>query len=260
MPSRPDPIAFLTGQLRQSPYPSGIGLPGTGAKFTTDGTVEIWPGNTFVCHVTRPSKSYAALVEMQERVKMSRFGPLFTWLPAPSFHMTLFQGMSPGKQGSADWPEGVRADAPRDAVTAEILRRTEGVDLPRFDIRATDLFCGKSLTVVGRDAAAEAALRVARVRLREATGIRPPDFDSYVFHITLGYLIQWVSPGTAAELVAFSAETYGMFAGALQDITLDPCGVCNFDSMHHFEVLRAFGSPESVEQPRTAAEKAASHS
>lgn len=232
---RPDPIAALTGALSNRPYPSGIGLPGTGAKFTTSGAVEIWKGNTFVCHVTRPSDAYAALVELQEGMRCGPFGPLFTWLPAPSFHMTLFQGMSPGKQGSPDWPQGLSGDASRDAITAELLQRTRGIVLPDFAIRATDLFCGNSLTVTGRDAAAEQRLRDARVTLRDATRMVPGDFDTYVFHITLGYRVAWLSDPTARALVEFSNALYADFAPRLQDIPLERCAFCTFDSMHHFE-------------------------
>ena len=235
---RPDPIEFLTGRLSDRAYPAGIGLPGTGEKFTTDGTLETWRGNTFVSHVSRDSDAYQAIVELQERIKCSRFGPLITWLPAPSFHMTVFQGMSPGKQGTPDWPEGLAETTPRDAVTAEFLARTRDIALPALDIKADDLFCGWSLTVSGSDAQAETILRNARITLRDATGMRPADFDSYVFHITLGYLIAWLSMPTARDLAAFSDETFAEFAPRLARIPLDPCALCNFETMHHFEPIR----------------------
>lgn len=238
---RPDPIEFLTGRLSSRPYPPGIGLPDTGAKFTTSGEVEIWKGNTFVSHVTRPSDAYDAMVELQERMKCGPYGALFTWLPAPSFHMTVFQGMSPGKQGSPDWPEGLSGEAGRDAITAELLARTNDIALPKLDVKATDLFCGKSLTITGVDDAAEAVLRDARLRLRDATRMQPKDFETYVFHVTLGYLIGWLSDRTASEVVAFSKEAFAQVEGRMQHIPLDPCAFCNFDSMHHFEPIRFLG-------------------
>ena len=232
---RPEPIKFLTGTLSPRAYPSGVGLPGTGEKFTTDGVVEIWPGNTFVCHVERPSPAYAALMELQEAVKQSEFAAFFTFLPPPSFHMTVFQGMSPGNQGTPEWPRDVPVTASRDDVTETIAARTRGLELPEVRIRAKDLFCARSLTVTGIDEAAERTLRQARSDLRDATGISPRDFDSYVFHITLSYLIHWLSVSAATELAAFSDELFGEFEEALQDISLEPCAFCNFDSMHHFE-------------------------
>ena len=237
MSARPDPLAFLTGALSDKPYPGGVGLPGTGAKFTTDGAVQIWPGNTFLCHVIRPSPAFTAMMELQERLKRSPFANFFVHLPAPSFHMTVFQGMSPGDQGTPNWPADVPEDAARDTVTEVLRARVDKVCLPPLSIKATGLFCGNSLTIAGRDAAEEAKMRGARETLRTATGMSPEGFENYGFHITLGYLLHWLSPATAAELVAYSDETFALYEDALQDIPLAPCAFCNFDTMHHFEEL-----------------------
>ncbi|MDB3935437.1 DUF1868 domain-containing protein [Granulosicoccus sp.] len=264
---RPDAFKLLTGQLSTRDYPSGISPPGQGGKFDTSGNVQHWQGNTFVCHVVRSSPCYAAIVELQERVKRSEFAQLMTFMPAPSFHMTVFQGVSPGSQGSGnwpaglpddihrddwpaglskdihrdDWPAGLSKDTHRDDATAEMLRRVHDVELAsRFDIRATGLFCANSLTVAGRNDEAESKLRQARESLRTATRISPPEFDSFVFHITLGYLIQWLSENTAKELIEFSDSLYAMFKSQLQNIALEPCAFCNFDNMHAFLPVRVF--------------------
>ena len=251
---RPDAFKLLTGQLSTRDYPSGISPPGQGGKFDTGGNVQHWQGNTFVCHVVRSSPCYAAIVELQETVKRSEFAQLMTFMPAPSFHMTIFQGVSPGSQGSGNWPAGspddihrdywpagLSEDTHRDDATAEMLRRVHDVELAsRFDIRATDLFCANSLTVVGRNNEAEKKLRQARESLRAATRISSPEFDSFVFHITLGYLIQWLSENTAKEIIEFSDSVYAMFKSQLQNIALEPCAFCNFDNMHAFLPVRVF--------------------
>lgn len=89
-----DPIAFATGRLSGQMLPDGISLPARGGKFATDGSVQVWPGNTFVCHV-QTGASLDALRALQEEVKLSRFARLFAFLPPSSFHMTVFQGRSP---------------------------------------------------------------------------------------------------------------------------------------------------------------------
>ncbi|MEO1745259.1 MAG: DUF1868 domain-containing protein [Pseudomonadota bacterium] len=236
-PERPDPIDVLTGRHLVQPYPPGISLPGEGGKFATDGRVQTWKGNTFVCHVEPSSDAYSALVGLQEAMKRGPFGAFYTWLPAPSFHMTVFQGMSPGKQGTDDWVKGIPPNARRDAVSTEVVRRIQGVELPRFQITAHGLFGGNSVTVSGKDGEQEGALREARKTLREKTGIQPPGFDTYVFHITLGYLIQWLTEETAQATVSFADSAYADFAPRLRDIPIGPCQFCNFDSMHHFEPL-----------------------
>lgn len=232
---RPDPVAFLSGQLSDRPYPGGIGLPDTGEKFTTSGEVQRWPGHTFVCHVPPQSAAYQGLMLLQERLKCSPFARLLTFLPAPSFHMTVFQGYSPGTETKAWFPPDLAAADGQ--AHAQMIARLQGLTFAPFRIKPVGLFGGFGLTVEGADPKAEAALRAARVALREATGIQPPDFDDYVFHITLAYLVAWLTPETAADLVAFSDQIYADFAAAHPSIPLGPCDFCGFQSMHHFEPL-----------------------
>lgn len=240
--ARPDAIEYLTGKLSDRPYPGGISLPGEGGKFNTNGEVQRWPGNTFVCHVSRDVFSYAVLMELQEEVKRGEFSAFFTYLPPPSFHMTVFQGLSPGRQGSEEWPAGLAVNATRDEATALMLDQIADMTIDsEFEVMATDLYCAHSLTVCGVDDEVNASLMETRQALRAATGIRPPDFDEYVFHITLGYLIQWLSPSCAIEVSDYSKNLYREFSEDLQQIRLDPCAFCNFDSMHAFSAVRKFG-------------------
>ncbi len=239
-PARPDPIAFLTGKLSGAPRPAGISLPGEGGKFASDGSVLVWPGNTFVCHVLPDCAAHDAIRAMQEQVKMSRFARFFTFLPPSSFHMTVFQGCSPGTTGTALLPSGAEPGMRRDALSALMLDAVRDVTFdPAPRARMTDLYCGKSLTVTGADPGGEAPLRAMRETLRRATGITPPDFDTYAFHITLAYLVDWLTESTAQALVEFSADLTGQFAPALSEIPLGPVELCNFETMHHFEPLKA---------------------
>ncbi len=238
-PKRPDPIEYLTGRLFGTVRPSGTGLPKGGGKFTPDGAVQIWPGNTFICHVDRRSQAYRAIQELQEEIKKSPFNRFFTFLPPPSFHMTVYQGLSPDTKPGAGWPDDIPQTLSRDDATALMLSRLEGLRLPQaFRIKVDGLFAGHSLTVAGADKADESALRQARVALRDNTGIRFGDFDDYVFHISMAYLIDWLSEKTARELVAFSDEVFGQFQSAIGVIDLGPVEFCSFDSMHHFEPVK----------------------
>ncbi len=235
LPQRPDPIAHLTGALSGLPFPGGISLPGGGGKFDTSGAVLRWPGNTFVCNVDPGSESFQRLVGLQEQVKRSPFGALFTFLPAPSFHMTVFQGYSPRELYTEHWPEGLSAESSRDATTDFIAARIDGANLPRFSARPTGLYAGNSVTMAGLSPEDDARMRAARRHLRDLTGIHPPGFETYVFHITLGYLIQWLTSQTARDLVAFSDEIGTTFCEETPQIDLQDCAFCTFETMHHFE-------------------------
>ncbi len=239
-PRRPDVIEYLTGRLSGTPRPPGIALLNGGGKFTPDGAVQIWPGNTFICHLDRTSAAFEAIREMQEEVKKSAFNRFFTFLPPPSFHMTVLQGVSPTSGPGTGWPKDAPEVMTRDELSRFLVAKLAGLGLPaKYRIKFDGLFGGYSLTVSGADAEQEAALRQARVALRDATGITFPDFDDYVHHITLAYLIDWLSEKTAKELAAFSAEIGSQFKEAIGIIDLGRVEFCDFDTMHHFELMQA---------------------
>ena len=241
-PRRPNEIDYLTGRYSDLLYPPGISLRNGGGKFTPDGSIQIWPGNTFICHIDRATTAFELIRELQEDIKKSPFNRFFTFLPPPSFHMTVYQGLSPDTQPGKGWPRGVPEGLSRDEVTGVMSKRLDGLDLPTsFKVRVDGLFSGYSLTVSGADAPAEMALRQARASLRDATGIAFQDFDEYVFHITLAYQIDWVSDKTAKEIRDFSSEVGGVLKDAIGTIELGPVEFCNFDSMHHFELVKALG-------------------
>lgn len=238
-PTRPDPIAYLTGQLSDAARPGAVSLPDEGGKFATDGSVLHWPGNTFICHVDADSAAHAGIRAIQEEVKMSPFARFFTFLPPSSFHMTVFEGVSPMTNAASLLPKGAVAGERRDALSAKVLDAIQGL---RFDgsrsVRMVDVFGGYRITVTGAEPGGEAALRAIRTTLRDATGIDPPDFDDYVFHISLAYLLEWLTEPVARELTAFSADLTDRHAQALAGIPLGPVEFCNFETMHHFEPLK----------------------
>lgn len=98
---RPDPLRFLTGADTELSRPRAISEPAQGGKFTPEGEVLPFPGNTVICHIDPKSDVHAALCEMQDEVQHSDFGAIFTYLPQASLHMTVFQGISPDSPGLA---------------------------------------------------------------------------------------------------------------------------------------------------------------
>lgn len=236
---RDDPFDLLTGQLSDLPCPRAISEPGQGGKFAHDGTVQPWPGNTFICHIDPDGPQHAALCAMQDAMKASEVAANFSWLPPSSFHMTVFQGVSPD---DPVWPEGLSRDLTRDAVTEALLDRLHSVTLPQhLTPAARGLHAGHSVTLEGKDAPAEARLRAARMALREATGLHPHGFDTYTFHITLGYPLRWLSAGEAQAVIVVSDAAFAAHGAALAEIPLGPIEFCTFENMHHFETVSELG-------------------
>lgn len=232
-------VKFLTGSLSAQPWPGGISLPGQGGKFNTDGSVQRWPGNTFICHVDAQSAAHKHLRALQEEIKMSRFARFFTFLPPSSFHMTVFEGVSPGVTDTAFIPHGANAEMTRDELSANILQSIDDIYLePAQSVQMVSLFCAQGLRVSRVGELGDGPLREARDTLRTATGISPSAFAEYKFHITLAYLLEWLTEPTAKAVVSFSNELAERYAKDLSSIPLGPVEFCNFETMHHFEPLK----------------------
>lgn len=230
---RPDPMRFLTGADAETSRPKAISDPGQGGKFTPNGEVLPFPGNTVLCHIDPASDVHAALCDMQDEIRQSDFGALFTYLPSASLHMTVFQGIAPDER---NWPAEIPVEATRDEVTATFRQRLDGQDLPATRrVCARGLYGGHSLTLEGADEIEEARLRATRVSLRELTGLRQDHFDTYTFHVTLAYLLRWLDVAEAADLLSFSDELFARYADRLAVIELGPLELCTFEHMHHFE-------------------------
>ena len=136
-------------------------------------------------------------------------------------------------------PESFPESLPRDEASAILAEQLDGLGLPtHFRIMVDGLFAAHSLTVSGADETEETALRQVRATLGDATGIQFADFDDYIFHITIAYLIDWLPEATAREIAEFSSEVDRRFQGEIGHIELGHVEFCNFDSMHHFEPVR----------------------
>lgn len=227
----------MTGALASAARPRAVGR-----KFDPQGRPLPFPGNTFLCHVPPDSPGHAALVAAQDRLKALPEADAFTWLPASSFHMTVFEGVTDADRDGEGWPEGISARAPVPDVTEEFLARTDGLVLPQaFAVRPTRLLAATTLGITGAREADGGALWRARALLREATGIKRVDFIEYRFHITLSYQLRWLEPAEARRVAAACEAAQADLMRRAPLIHLGPVEFCTFETMHHFEPLRRFG-------------------
>lgn len=221
-------------------------MPGGNGKFFSDGSVQRWPGNTFICHIDPASAAFSAIRRIQEEIKMSRYARFFTFLPPSSFHMTVFQGMSPITKPGKGWPDDLAADVTLDEAAKEVATRTRAAQVAAAHrVRVTDLFAGHSLTVTGATFEDEASLRAARKSLQEVTRMQQDGFETYVFHISLAYLIDWLSEPVAQDIAAFSDDLTARLCSGIGSIALGPIEFCTFNDMHHFEPMAFLGSQRS---------------
>ncbi len=225
---------YLTGAGQQAARPGAVGQ-----KFDPAGRVLPFAGNTFLCHIAPASEAHAALTEASLALQQGPFAQAFSFLPPSSFHMTVFEGVCDAHLDGDRWPAGMATDTPLDKVTDAFGAAAARLALPQSQtIQPTGIFAGFSVAVSGADAGAEASLRQTRQALRDATGIRRADFDSYDFHITLGYLLRWLTPDQAEAVLDLSQVVFARLLARAPVITLGPVEFCRFDDMHAFPLIR----------------------
>lgn len=230
---RADSIAYLTGQGSTLPRPVAVG-----EKFTPEGVVMRYTGNTFICHIPPESAAHRALTDASLALQAGPLAEAYTFLPPSSFHMTVFEGATDAHRADARWPQDLPADLQIEAVTDRFAERIRQLSLPdRVTIRSTGLFGGFSVAVTGATEADEASLRNNRVLLRAATGINRPDFESYGFHITLAYLLRWLTLAEAEAVMDLSEHLADELQGKAPEIALNRVEFCAFDDMHAFHTL-----------------------
>ena len=233
-----DAHAYLTGALTGGPCPAAVGQ-----KFAAAGQVLHWPGNTFICHIP-PGPAHDALTAAQARLRDGPLAGAFAFLPPASFHMTVFEGANEAHRGDDSWPTAIARDTPLPEVTARFLTVAPALRLPQAaTIRPLGIFGGFSVSVAGAWAADEAALRTAREALSLVTTIRRKDFASYGFHITLAYLLRWLTDAEAESVIALSASVHADLLAAVPVIGLGPVEFCTFADMHAFAQVALLGGP-----------------
>lgn len=229
-PSNPNPsIQTLVGPANGD-YTEQVGY-----KFFADGRPKAFAGNTFLCHIPRPSAAFDALVELQTTLRASPEAQYLSYLPPESFHMTVFQGVNDAERSAAQWPRDLALETPLEAVTEHFKASLRQLDLPTsFTVRPTHLRFAQSLRLVGADAAEEAKLRQVRDSLARALHYRAPNHDSYGFHITLAYRIRYMSAEEARRILALADIAYQEFASCVSEIELGRLEFCQFSDMHAF--------------------------
>ena len=230
---------------RRAPSEGAEDPPSVGIKFGRDGHVLPFPGNTVICHLPQQGESTAcfnALLDIYREAPAHAFMRKVTMLPPSSYHMTVFGAAADSDRRPGLWPSGLPLDAPIAACHRAVAERLQAfklnctlplrlrVDLSDVDENHRPL----RLRLLPVDEAENAKLRGLRDRLSAALSIRQEDHDDYGFHITLGYLIRWLSP---EEHVTFRNELRrwrNMVAAQCPVIELGAPEFCTFDDMFAF--------------------------
>ncbi|KAJ6509026.1 RNA ligase/cyclic nucleotide phosphodiesterase [Mycena sanguinolenta] len=224
------PTRFPTEALK---YPSGIPN-----KFDPDGNVQRFKGNTIIAHLSPASELYASLLALHDKLKHHRLRHLYALLPAFSFHLTLFEGVCDKIRKPGRWPADLSVNA-----TIEECNSLYEDKLGSFDMQSDARYrftlthfkpLNKSGIGVHLEPSAEDNPRLRRLRdqLSELLHIRAKDHKTYAFHITVAYLLRYLSEEQERELSELLVEH---FQGMPKEVQLGPPEFCTFEDIFSFK-------------------------
>jgi len=217
-----------------------------GAKFDETGKVRTFKGNTIICNVDHQCDLYTALIDVHEALDLSKVKSSFSYLPPESFHMTLFDGLLDQFRQTGIWPLDLPMHLPFSEVNEIFAERLNNIDIPYYyKMRPVELgFMRGGGAVIYLEPADEANrkyLHSAREKLSTLLKIRKPNHDSYRFHISLSYLIDWLSPEQATSYFQYTNEIFEEFNKKIVDFEIGPPEFCSFDDMYYFKPLLQLG-------------------
>ena len=181
-------------------------------KFHPNGDVMFFPGNCIICHLSPDSALYKTLSVVYNKLAEQDFARLYTLLPPASWHMTVFEGVCDRIRKTHFWPEDVPLDASLTTCNALFMQKLARFDLgtePPFRIAVEgwqSLEDGIAVRLVPAGVAEESRLRNLRDRLSQLLGIRHPTHDTYVFHVSVAYLLRHLDQQEARGVWAFLQE------------------------------------------------------
>ncbi|KAL4874989.1 RNA ligase/cyclic nucleotide phosphodiesterase [Aspergillus karnatakaensis] len=181
-------------------------------KFSADGTVQRYPGNTTVCHIPADSPLQPLLHTTYNALNTHpRLSKIIAILPPSSWHMTVVNGVREQECEPGMWPPGLEKK-PLAEATEEfaVAARRAGLQLeeqglaPPYRMRVRrfnpEVVAGIGLEVEGATAEEEKRMRRLRDVLADAMGFRAPNHEVYDFHVSIAYFLRHVEGGDLVEV------------------------------------------------------------
>jgi hypothetical protein len=221
--------------------------PALGAKFHADGSPAPFAGNTVICHLDPGSDAFRHMVAIQDAFRNASFAAKLAFLPPPSFHMTVFEGVCDTVRNKpGHWPDDLPNDAPCAEVTRRFSDKLAAMPAPAgFRTRPVGLRTfwpnGCAVQLAPLDGDENRKIRDYRDALSETLRLRHADHDGYPFHSTLFYLIDWLSPAEQADFTELSRHGSDRLSSAGFLFELGAPEFCAFDDLGHFERLAFLG-------------------
>jgi hypothetical protein len=211
-----------------------------GTRYNQAGVFLPEPGNTVVCHVVEGSATQQALMDARLVFQGMADAAKLAFTPVASYHMTLFQGIIEGRREYPYWPRDMDSDTSIAAMTDDFTRRLgDFAGGPAFQV-AVNGVAPTGLRLEGVTAADRQAMADWRDGFADLLGYRHPDHETYEFHITMAYLIDWIDADALPEWQAMLHAVEADIVQRTPVLELRAPTFCSFADMNWFEELVVF--------------------
>ncbi|KAK2729641.1 hypothetical protein CKAH01_02615 [Colletotrichum kahawae] len=215
-------------------YPAGV--PG---KFSSDGTLQHWAGNTIICHIPPSSPVYHSIESVIEELSTCKSSSIIAPLPATSLHMTIFEGVSDQVRIPGYWPSDLALDATQKACDDHFEKKLRKFSLGReaaapyrMSLKGIDILdVGVAVRLDGVTLSEVERLRALRDRLADELKIRHSIHDEYGFHISILYFLRHPDDEQKRDIASILERHFGKM---LKEVELGPPEFCPFTNMHAF--------------------------
>jgi len=208
-----------------------------GTRYDRQGRFLTEPGNTVISHVVPDTPTQRALVALRDRLMAMPDADRLAFTPVSSLHMTLFQGIIEYRRHWPYWPQDQLSSTSIDAMTRLYRERLAQFSRPApFRVKAVDVV-PTQVTIEGASPEDRALLKAWRDSLSDAFGYRHPDHDTYRFHITLSYPVEWLAEEHLEAWQEVLGEGLALLQREAPVLELQPPAFCSFNDMEHFEEL-----------------------
>lgn len=209
-----------------------------GIRYNTEGVFQYEPGNTIVSHMIAGSPAQKAAMRVRDLLLSMPEAKALAFTPVSSLHMTIFQGIIEHRRSLPYWPEDMPLDAPIDTMTQHYMEKLGDYKGPGpVRVRTAEVL-PTGFTMVGATEEDEKLLREWRDQLADIFGYRHPDHETYRFHITLAYLIEWIPDHRMQAWANVLADGLKIMEEEAPVFELMPPAFCSFNDMNYFEELK----------------------
>jgi len=196
--------------------------------------------NKFDLSPTSEPELYNLFLALYEKLKNHPLSHLYVLLPPSSWHMTVFEGVCDKIRKPGRWPDDLSVNATMEECNSLYEDKLSS----SFDLQSDpDTYhftitkfkpLNKSGIGVHLEPSAEDNARIRRLRdrLSKLLHIRAKDHKTYAFHLTVAYLLRYLSEEQERELSDLLKDH---FEGMPKQLQLGPPEFCTFEDIFTFK-------------------------